>query len=40
MAKYSTDSKYKVVKAYLEGNGGYESLAKSFNIPDKCQLRV
>ena len=40
MAKYSTEFKYKVVKAYLEGKGGYESLAKSFNIPDKKLISV
>ena len=40
MAKYSTEFKYKLVKRYLEGNESYESLAKSFNIPDKYQIRV
>lgn len=40
MAKYSTEFKYEVVKAYLEGKSSYESLAKSFNIPDKCQVRI
>lgn len=40
MAKYSTEFKYKVVERYLEGNEGYESLAKIFSIPDKKLIRV
>ena len=40
MAKYSTEFKYEVVKKYLEGDEGYESLAKSFNIPDRKLIRV
>ena len=40
MAKYSTKFKYEIVKRYLDGEGSYESLSKTFNIPDKHQIRV
>lgn len=40
MAKYSTKFKYEVVKRYLDGQESYESLSKTFNIPDKHQIRV
>jgi transposase len=39
MAKYSYEFKKKVVQAYLDGKGGYLSLSKEYNIPDKKQLR-
>ena len=32
MAKYSYEFKKKVVQEYLDGNGGYEYLAKKYNI--------
>ncbi len=32
MAKYSTDFKLHVVKEYLEGDLGYESLAQKYKI--------
>lgn len=34
MAKYSFDFKKKVVDAYINGEGGYEYLAKKFNLPN------
>ena len=33
MAKYSFEFKKKVVQEYLDGKGGYEYLAKKYNIP-------
>ena len=33
MAKYSYEFKKKIVSAYLNGEGGYEYLAKHYNIP-------
>jgi transposase len=39
MAKYSFEFKKKVVQAYLDGKGGYGSLAKQYNIPDGAQVR-
>lgn len=35
LAKYSFEFKMEVVKAYLNGEGGYRYLAKKFNIPAK-----
>ena len=40
MAKYSYEFKKKVVQEYLDGKGGYGSLAKKHNIPDESQLRI
>ena len=40
MAKYSYEFKLKVVQEYLNSKGGYESIAKQNNIPDKKQVRV
>ena len=40
MAKYSYEFKKKVVQAYLDCKGGYEYLAKHYNIPDKKQVRI
>jgi transposase len=39
MAKYSFEFKKKVVQAYLNGKGGYGSLAKQYNIPNDEQVR-
>ena len=33
MSKYSYEQKKKIVQEYLEGKGGYEYLAKKYNIP-------
>lgn len=33
MAKYSYEFKKKIVQEYLEGKGGYEYLAKKYNVP-------
>jgi transposase-like protein len=33
LAKYSYEFKKEVVKAYLDGKGGYKFLAKKFGIP-------
>lgn len=33
MAKYSFEFKMEVVRAYLNGEGGYKCLAKKFNLP-------
>ncbi len=33
MVKYSFESKKKVVQEYLDGKGGYEYLAKKYNLP-------
>lgn len=38
MAKYSFEFKKKVVLAYLNGEGGYSSLAKKYKIPDDSQV--
>ena len=40
MAKYSYEFKMKVVKAYLNGEGSYEYLAKKYNLSDKYPLRI
>lgn len=32
MAKYSQEFKLEVVRAYLNGDGGYESLARKFQL--------
>ena len=39
MAKYNTEFKMKVVKEYLEGNIGYNKLAKKYSIPNKCVIQ-
>ena len=39
MAKYKTEFKNKVVKEYLEGNIGYLSLAKKYNISNKSIIQ-
>ena len=39
MAKYSYELKKKVVKAYLNGEGGSEYIAKKYSISDKSIVR-
>lgn len=39
MAKYSTEFKMKVVKAYLNNEGGYVSLAKKYQISNKSIVK-
>ena len=38
MAKYKLEFKLKVVKEYLEGNIGYASLAKKYNIKSEAEI--
>lgn len=40
MGKYSYELKKKIVMEYLNGKGGYQYLAKKYNIPDKKQVKV
>ncbi|CEQ30504.1 transposase IS3/IS911 family protein [[Clostridium] sordellii] len=37
MTKYDYDFKQKVVQAYLNGEGGYSSLAKKYGVPNLAQ---
>jgi transposase len=39
MAKYDFNFKMKVVKSYLNGEGGFVSLAKKYGIPNKNQVK-
>jgi len=39
MAKYNYEFKKKVVMAYLNGDGGYRYLAKTYGIPNKICLQ-
>ena len=39
MAKYDIKFKQKVVQAYLNGEGGYDYLAKKYNIPSSTVLK-
>ena len=39
MAKYNLELKLKIVKEYLEGNIGYASLAKKYNIKSESELK-
>lgn len=39
MSKYSTELKMKVVKAYLNNEGGYEFLAKKYGISNKSIVK-
>ena len=39
MAKYSFEFKKKIVIAYLNGEGGYEYLARQYGIPQKCIVK-
>lgn len=38
LAKYGFEFKIEVVKAYLNGEGGYKYLANKFNIPASCNI--
>ena len=38
MAKYSYEFKKKIVQEYLDGNGGYEYLAKKYNVAKDTQV--
>jgi transposase len=40
MSKYSFEFKKNVVKAYLNGEGGYSFLAKKFGIPSKSKVKL
>lgn len=40
LAKYSFELKLEIVKAYLDGEGGYKYLAKRFNIPSEGNIRT
>jgi len=40
MAKYSYELKKKVVKSYLNGEGGYTKLAKKYNIEAKRNIEL
>lgn len=39
LAKYSNEFKMEVVKAYLNGEGGYTYLAEKFNIPSRTVIK-
>ncbi|TLS34885.1 helix-turn-helix domain-containing protein [Pseudalkalibacillus caeni] len=39
MAKYSEEFKIKLVTEYLDGNLGYRSLAKKYNMPSRTPLQ-
>ncbi|MCA0993873.1 transposase [Pseudalkalibacillus hwajinpoensis] len=39
MAKYSEEFKIKLVTEYLDGNLGYKSLAKKYNMPSQTPLQ-
>lgn len=39
MAKYDFSFKIEVVKSYLNGEGGFGSLAKKYGIPNKNQIK-
>ena len=40
MAKYSYEFKKEIVKAYLDGKGGYKFLAKKFGIPSPNKVKL
>ena len=40
MAKYDIKFKQKLVQAYLNGEGGYDYLAKKYNVPSSTTLRI
>ena len=40
MAKYSYEFKKKIVKAYLNGEGGYGFLAKKYGVSDSDKVRL
>ncbi|MGP4079763.1 helix-turn-helix domain-containing protein [Bacillus sp. Marseille-Q3570] len=39
MAKYSEEFKIKLVSEYLNGNLGYKSLAKKYNMPSRTPIQ-
>ena len=39
MTKYSTELKVKVVKAYFNGDGSFEYLAKKFNMANSSAIK-
>jgi transposase-like protein len=39
LAKYSNEFKIEVVKAYINGEGGYTYLAEKFNIPSRTVIK-
>ena len=39
MIKYDYDFKLKVVTAYLNGEGGYKSIARQYGIPNTSQIQ-
>ena len=39
MTKYDYGFKKQVVKAYLNGEGGYKFISKKYGIPDKSQVK-
>lgn len=39
MAKYDYDFKLKAVQSYLNGDGGYSSIAKQYGIPNMAQVQ-
>ena len=40
MAKYSFEFKKKVVKSYLNGEGGYTYLANKYGIPSDSKVKL
>ncbi|MEG1312429.1 MAG: transposase [Romboutsia sp.] len=40
MAKYDFDFKMKVVKSYLDGEGGLGSIAKQYGIGSETQVKT
>ena len=40
MSKYSFEFKKKVVKAYLNGEGGYGYLSKTYGVPAKSYVKT
>ena len=39
MAKYDYDFKLKVVQSYLNGEGGYRSIAQKYGVPNMAQVQ-
>ena len=39
MAKYSFEFKKKVVLSYLNGEGGYKYLSKTYGVPAKSNIK-
>ncbi|MDT2835295.1 transposase, partial [Vagococcus carniphilus] len=38
MAKYNFELKIKIIKEYLDGEGGYNYLAKKYGVKSKTQI--